>query len=258
MDKKQQTKEKILNFLNSAFVPVIFILIWQFLSGVGFLNELFLPSPVKVFKAFIEMAKSGVLFDDIWVSAKRVLWGCFWGILIGLSLGIVSGLFSPLAKVLEPIIDAIRQISVYAWIPLIILWFGIGETSKIIIIGRSVMIPVYVNCLSGIRDVRKEYMELAEVLELSRSLYLRKVLLPAATPSIFTGLRLAAGNAWTSVVAAEMLGGLTGLGYALLHAKDYMRSDQLIALMFVIAIIGMLLDLLLRLLEKRIFRWKEA
>ena len=251
-------KWKVLDLLNSAFIPILLVLTWQLLSGLGILDELFLPSPVKCFRALIDLAKSGMLYADVLVSGTRVLWGCLWGIALGLFLGVLSGLYPPLARIFEPIVDAIRQISVYAWIPLIVLWFGIGETSKVIIIARSVVVPVYLNCLSGIRDVRREYTELAEVLELSKPLYLRKVLLPAATPSIFTGLRLSVGNAWMAVVAAEMLGGLTGVGYALLHAKDFMRSDELIALMFVIAIIGMLLDGVLRLVEKRLFKWKVA
>lgn len=249
-------KEKLLNILNSSFVPILLVIIWQALSNAGVLYEVILPSPAKVVKAFWEMASDGTLWIDIAVSGKRVLIGSFWGILVGLIFGVASGLNRFLERILDPIINVIRQISIYAWIPLIILWFGIGELSKDLIIAKSVLVPVYLNSLSGIRDIQTSYVELAEVLELKKTTYLRKIVFPSAAPIIFSGFRLAIGNAWTSVVAAEMLGGLTGLGYALLNAKDYLRSDRLIALMVVIAVIGVFLDAILRIIEKRVFSWK--
>lgn len=249
-------KNKIIDFLNSIFVPVILLVIWQLLSNAGLLYEVILPSPVKVVKAFVDMVADGTLFIDIVVSGKRVLIGCFWGILLGLILGVASGLNCFLERIFDPILNVIRQISIYAWIPLIILWFGIGELSKDIIIAKSVLVPVYMNALSGIRDIQVSYVELSEVLELNKPTFLKKIVFPAASPIIFAGLRLSVGNAWTSVVAAEMLGGLTGLGYALLNAKDYLRSDRLIALMAVIAAIGVFLDFILRKIERRAFIWK--
>ncbi len=245
-------------FANSAFIPVILVLIWQVLSNAGVIYEVILPSPVKVLKGFWEIVENGTLWVDIVVSGKRVLFGSFWGIVIGMVLGVISGLSNIIERILEPIVNVIRQIATLAWIPLIILWFGIGEFSKELIIAKAVLVPVYLNTLRGMKEVSKSYTELSEVLELTRPTYLRKIVFPSAAPIIFTGLRLAIGNAWQAVVAAEMLGGLTGLGYALLNAKDFVRSDKLIALMIVIALIGLLLDTLLQLLEKKIFSWKYA
>lgn len=251
-------KDKLLKILNSSFVPVILVIIWQALSSAGVLYDVILPSPIKVVEGFWEMVEDGTLLIDIAVSGKRVLIGSFWGILVGLFFGVASGLNRFLERIVDPIINVIRQISIYAWIPLIILWFGIGELSKDLIIAKSVLVPVYLNSLSGIRDIQTSYIELSEVLELKKFTYLRKIVFPSAAPIIFSGFRLAIGNAWTSVVAAEMLGGLTGLGYALLNAKDYLRSDRLIALMAVIAVIGVFLDFILRQIEKRVFSWKVA
>jgi sulfonate transport system permease protein len=194
---------------------------------------------------------------DVLVSMRRVLWGYFWGALVALSLGVGSGLNKVIERLVSPVINIIRQIPLYAWMPLIILWFGIGETSKELIIARGVAIPVYLNTVQGIHSVQVEYYELAKVLELKRSIFLRKIVLPSATSSIFTGLRLAAGNSWMAVVAAEMLGGLTGLGYALLQAKEFLWSDKLIALMIVIAVIGVAIDALIQQIEKRTMKWKK-
>lgn len=257
-DKSNIFGGKLSEFANSAFVPVLLIITWQLLSNAGVIYEVILPSPLKVVKGFLEMVENGTLWIDIVVSGKRVLIGSFWGIIIGMAFGVISGLSKIVERILEPIVNVIRQIATLAWIPLIILWFGIGEFSKELIIAKAVLVPVYLNTLRGMKEVSKSYTELSQVLELNRWTYLSKIVFPSAAPIIFTGLRLAIGNAWQAVVAAEMLGGLTGLGYSLLNAKDFVRSDKLIALMIVIALIGMVLDALLQLLEKKIFSWKYA
>ncbi len=248
---------RFLALLNTIAVPVLLIILWQALAGSGLLLEVILPSPVKVIKAFFEMIKDGSLGVDLAVSGKRVLIGYLWGAGIALILGVFSGLNKIAERVFSPIINVIRQIPLYAWMPIIILWFGIGEVSKEIIIARGVLIPIYLNTLQGIKGVQAEYFELAEVLELKRSVFLRKIVLPSAVSSIFTGLRLGAGNAWMAVVAAEMLGGLTGLGYALMKSREFLWSDKLIALMVVIGVIGVVIDVILRKIEENTLRWKK-
>jgi sulfonate transport system permease protein len=251
-------KDRLLKFGNSALFPVLILALWQLLSSLGVLYEAVLPSPAKVINAFVEIVKDGSLFVDVEVSVERVLCGTFFGVIIALALGILAGLVPVVERMLRPIVDVVRQISLYAWIPLIILWFGIGEVSKVIIIARGVFIPAYINTVSGIQNIPKEYVELGKVLELSRGTFIRKIVFPSAAPIIFAGLRLAISGAWTAVVAAEMLGGLTGLGYALLHAKEFLQNDRLIALMFVIGILAALSDWVLGLIEKHAFnKWKD-
>ena len=254
---KQLIKDRILRIGNAIIFPIIILLLWQILGSLGILYETILPAPIKVVRAFWEMVQEGTLAVDVWVSLKRVLVGSFIGILAALALGFVSGLVPFVERLLQPIVDVVRQISLYAWIPLIVLWLGIGELSKDVIIARGVFIPVYINCVSGIKNIQKEYVELGKVLELNKTTFLRKIVFPSAAPVIFTGLRLAVGDAWTAVVAAEALGGLTGLGYALLNAKEFLKSDRLIAVMFVIAILASASDFLLKQIEKHAFKWKE-
>lgn len=244
--------------INLLIVPLGLLAIWQMLASNGILLEVILPSPIKVVKAFFAMIEDGTLIIDLKTSLYRVLVGYAEGAVIALLLGIGSGLNKIVERLVSPIINVIRQIPLYAWIPLIILWFGIGETSKHIIIARGVAIPIYLNTVQGIHHVQAEYYELAKVLELRYSTFLTKIVLPSAVPSIFTGLRLAAGNSWMAVVAAEMLGGLTGLGYGLLQAKEFLWSDKLIALMIVIAVIGMIFDYILQSFEKRSLRWRKT
>ncbi|MBP5494906.1 MAG: ABC transporter permease [Lachnospiraceae bacterium] len=251
-------KKLIIKYFNMLIVPVILVIIWQCLSNAGLIYDVILPSPIKCWYAFVEIVKNGSLKVDLLVSLKRVLFGCLWGVGIGFTLGLLSGFSRVVERIVDPIINILRQIAIYAWIPLIILWFGIGDTSKVIIIAKAVLVPVYINTLGGIRDINTQYIELSKVLELDKWTFLSKIVFPSAAPVIFSGLRLSVSAAWTSVVAAEMLGGLTGLGYALLNAKDYLKSDRLIALMAVIAVIGILFDNILLLLQKQIFKWKEA
>jgi len=253
-----KTWDKALIFLNSAIFPILLIILWQIVGITGVFTVVILPGPLRVVKAFLEIVTNGSLARDLSVSLVRVLRGYFFGSLLGVSLGILAGLNKVAERVIAPIINVIRQIPLYAWMPLLILWFGIGEVSKGIIIAQGVLIPTFLNTIQGIQSVPGEFRELGNVLGLSRALYIRKVVLPSAEVSILTGLRLAAGNAWMAVVAAEMMGGLTGLGYALINAKDFMYSDRLIALMFVIAALGVLCDRLLRIVQKVALRWNNA
>ncbi len=248
---------RIVALINTIAVPVLLLLVWQVLSGSGLLLEVILPSPLKVIKALGAMISDGTLAKDLAISGKRVFIGYLWGAGIALILGVISGLNKVSERVFSPIINVIRQIPLYAWMPLIILWFGIGEVSKELIIARGVLIPIFLNTLQGIKGVQVEYCELAEVLELKRSIFLRKIVLPSAVSSIFTGLRLGAGNAWMAVVAAEMLGGLTGLGYALMKSREFLWSDNLIALMVVIGVIGVAIDVILHQIEQRSLKWKR-
>jgi len=244
--------------INLLIVPFMLLAIWQILASKGVLMEVILPSPIKVVKAFFSMVEDGTLAIDLKTSLRRVLVGYAQGAIVALILGVGSGLNKVVERLVSPLINIIRQIPLYAWIPLIILWFGIGETSKHIIIARGVAIPIYLNTVQGIHGVQIEYYELSKVLELKYRTFLRKIVLPSAVPSIFTGLRLAAGNSWMAVVAAEMLGGLTGLGYGLLQAKEFLWSDKLIALMIVVAVVGIVFDYLLQLVEKRFLRWRKT
>ena len=256
--KLSKAWDKTLIFINSAIFPVLLIILWQLVSVSGIFTEVILPSPIRVVKAFFEIAKNGSLIKDLRVSLIRVLRGYFFGALVGISLGIIAGLNKVIERIVSPIVNVTRQIPQYAWMPLLILWFGIGEVSKGIIIAQGVMIPTFLNTFQGIHSVPNEYKELGNVLGLSKSLYIRKVIIPSAEVSILTGLRLAAGNAWMAVVAAEMMGGLTGLGYALINAKDFMFSDRLIALMLVIAVLGVLCDKLLRGVQKIALTWNNV
>jgi sulfonate transport system permease protein len=245
-------------FINSAAAPIFLIILWQSLSVAGVFIEVILPSPLRVIKGLVKIIGDGTLAIDLKASGYRVLVGYFWGVTIGITLGFASGLSKFMERIISPLVDVMRQIPIFAWIPLIILWFGITDLSKYIIIGKSVFVPIFVNTLQGIRGVSNDYIEVAEVLEVSQVKRLYKVILPSALPLIFTGVRLGAGFAWMAVVAAEMLGGLTGLGYGLMHARDFLESDKLIALMLVIGVLGFVIDRTLLFVGNHLLRWRKG
>jgi sulfonate transport system permease protein len=250
--------EKIKVYANVFAIPVFLLILWQSLSDAGLLLDIILPSPVKVTLALREIILNGTLYKDIKTSLVRVLIGYFWGSVAGISIGIACGISKIVERFITPLVTTIRQIPLYAWMPLIILWFGIGEMSKKVIIAEMVFVPVFVNTLYGVRSVSNDYIEVARVLELKYTKLLRKVVFPSALPSIFTGLRLGSGSAWMAVVASEMLGGLTGLGYGLLKAREFLRSDTLIALMAVVGLIGLLCDRLIDVIAGSVLQWQKG
>jgi len=250
--------QKLKIYANSFLAPVLLLVVWQSLSSAGLLLDVILPSPVKAVKALWGIIRDGTLLIDLQTSGFRVLRGYLIGVSLGLFFGMLCGFSKVIERFFGPIVDILRQIPLYAWIPLFILWFGIGETSKLVIIAKTVFVPVFVNTLQGVRGVSNDYVEVANVLELNRVKLLLKVIFPSALPSIFTGLRLGSGAAWMAVVASEMLGGLKGLGYGLMQARDFLRSDKLIALMAVIGLVGYLCDKLIRRLEAVSLRWRKG
>lgn len=256
--KDRHILEQIKVIANLFAMPVLLLVLWQILSSTGVFLEVILPSPIKVVQGFGEIVKNGTLAIDLKISLYRVLVGYFWGSFLGLVLGVSCGLSKFMERLIGAIVDTVRQIPTMAWIPLIVLWFGIGETSKYIIIAKSVFIPIFVNTLQGIRGVSNDYIEVAEVLEIPYFKRLRKVILPSALPSIFTGVRLGAGNSFMAVVAAEMLGGISGLGFALSQSRDFLQSDRLIALMFVIGILGLLIDRIIKLAQASVLHWRKG
>jgi sulfonate transport system permease protein len=256
--KTNDVLDRIKIIANLAAAPVLLIVLWQSLSSAGVFIEVVLPSPVNVVKGVLKIIRDGTLLIDLKASGYRVLIGYFWGALIGITLGFASGLSKLVERFVSPLVDVMRQIPMMAWIPLIILWFGIGELSKYIIIGKSVFVPIFVNTLQGIRGVSNDYIEVAAVLEVPYFKRLFKVILPSAMPLIFTGLRLGAGFAWMAVVAAEMLAGLSGLGYGLLHARDFLESDKLIGLMVVIGALGFIIDRGILFTANHLLRWRKG
>ena len=239
-------------------LPVALVAVWQAAFELGWIRPILLPPPTKVGKAFLDLAASGDLFRHLGVSLLRVLEGFAVAALVGLPLGIGIGLSRTLDRLTDLIIQLTKPIPPIAWIPLAILWFGIGEAGKVYIIFLGAIFPILVNTIDGIRQTDQRHVELARVLEVTRRRFILQVVLPGALPGIMTGLRVGLMVAWICVVAAELIAASSGLGYLIMDARQMSQTDQVLVGMITIGAMGKLLDVLLRAAERRLITWKTT
>ena len=239
-------------------LPVAILIAWELITRWHWVKPLFLPRPVLVVTSFWEMLWEENLFNDFKVSAQSVVPGFLVGSVIGILTGIVMGLSKTAERVLGPTLNSLRQVPTLAWLPLIILWVGAGSFAKTVIIGKAVFFPVFLNTLQGIRGVSKEYVEVARIFGYSKVRLLRRVIIPAAMPSIFVGIRYGAGLAWAILIFAEMLGGHYGLGYLLTRSQELLLTSQLFVVIGIIGLVGYSVDIGLRRIETQVLRWRRG
>lgn len=223
-------------------IPVIIIMIWFYTTTYMVIPKGILPTIPDVGQTFLEMLKSGQLENDIAVSISRVLKGYCISVVLGVTLGSLIGMYRSIKELFVPVITVIRQIPMIAWIPLIILWCGIGETSKVVIIVLVAFFQILVNTQSGIESTPKGYIEVARLYKLGRWKTFIKVYLPHAIPQILVGLRLGLGGSWMAVVAAELIAATSGIGYRMSSARSNMQSSVVIVCMIVVGLVGVLMD----------------
>lgn len=246
----------IKNTLLACIVPAIILVAWIYVTTKGQISEGILPSVTNVWKTFLEIVNNGQLQDDLLISLSRVVKGYAVSIVCGILLGSLIGMSAIAKNALLPLITVIRQIPVIAWIPLIILWFGIGEESKVVIIVIAAFFPILVNTESGIEQTPDSILEVAKLYKLSPVATFFRVYLPHALPNIFVGLRLGLGVSWMAVVASELIAASSGIGYRMSDARSLMRADVVIVCMIVIGLVGVLMDKILGLLFKLLTPWR--
>jgi sulfonate transport system permease protein len=241
-----------------ALLPVAILGLWELASHLRWVKPLFLPTPERTVLAFFTMLTKQDFLLDFLASIEIVLQGFIYGAGLGILLGAAAGLSRTIQRILGPTLDGVRQIPAIAWLPLIVLWLGIGPLAKVVIITKVVFFPVFLNTLQGIRGVPKDYIDLAQVLTLRRWQFIRRIIVPAATPSILVGVRYGAGLAWAMVVVAEGLSGMQGIGYLIFRAQALLLTDQLLVCMVVIGLVGFVIDRGMLLLERHLLRWKQG
>lgn len=249
---------------NQFIFPLVFIVFWQMLSFTGLLSPSRVPSPYQVIEAFIELNIKGLPSGNILVihciySLFRVLLGFFFSVIIGIPFGMILGRSKVLQNVFTPVIELIRPIPPLAWIPLAILWFGIGLKSAVFIIFLGCFFPVILSTISGVHSVDTLLVDAAKTLGADERQIFYKVLFPGSFPSIYTGLRISMGIGWMTLVAAEFTGVKSGygVGYMIMTARDIQRPDMVLAGMITIGLIGYLLDMLLRKSENQALKWRD-
>lgn len=247
--------KKILEKLEQLLPIIILFLIWYLVTERETYNSLLFPRLTQVAETAAWKIKDGSLLLAIGISLRRVITGYVIAVVAGVALGILLGLSKHMYRLTDLIIQILKPIPPIAWIPLTILWMGIGENSKVFLIFLGGFFTILLNTLDGIRYTDAKLLEVAEVMETPRFKYIFKLVIPAAFPSIFTGLRVAMGTCWTCVVAAELVASSSGVGYMISNARNFGQLDVVIVGMISIGIVGKLMVVLLRLVERRVLRW---
>ncbi|MBR1391890.1 MAG: ABC transporter permease [Lachnospiraceae bacterium] len=250
-------KKSIQKILLGLILPILIVVAWFLATNYGNIPSGILPTITKVKDSFQELVHTGTLQKDLLVSFGRVVKGFLMASLLGGVLGSVMGMFEPVRDLFAPIITVVRQIPIIAWIPLIILWCGIGEVSKVVIIVIAAFFQVLVNTESGISGTPGKYVEVAQLYKLSPWETFSKVYLPHAIPQILVGLKLALSVSWMAVVASEMLAATSGIGYRMSNARSMMRADIVIVCMIIIGIVGIVMDRLIGWLFGLLTPWQK-
>lgn len=239
-------------------IPTILMIIWQALSSLGILSSRVLPSPIEIAISAYELTLNGQLISDVWISLKRV----FWGFIIGGGIGFFFGLMNGLSKLSESLIDSsiqmIRNIPHLALLPLVILWFGIEEESKIFLVALGTFFPIYINTFHGIRNVDTSLVEMAKVYELTGLSLFWNVILPASLPSILVGVRFALGTAWVTLIVAETIAANSGIGYMAMNAREFMQLDIVLLSIILYALLGKFSDIIAKIIEKKSLKWNPS
>ncbi len=244
----------------SAVVIVGLIAVWWFVTYAGFIKPLFLPSPFGVIEAFLDVLKDGFtgasFWEHIWVSTLRVFGAFLLACLVGIPLGIAMGMSAAARGIFDPPIEFYRPIPPLAYLPLMIIWFGIDELSKVLLIFLSVLAPMALGARAGVKSAAIEQIHAAYSFGATRWQVIRLVVLPSAMPEIFTAMRVGIGFGWTTLVAAEMVAATSGLGYMVLSASRFLQTPIVIMGIVVIAAIAYAFDHLVRFVERRVVPWK--
>jgi sulfonate transport system permease protein len=251
-------RARLNTFVLGALLPVLLLVSWQILGELGYISNLLFPTPLKIANAFIKLSASGELLENFNISILRAFSGFLLGGGLGLVFGSLVGLYRKSEKALDPSFQMIRMVPHLAVVPLFILWFGIGETSKVLLIAKGAFFPLYINTFLGIRNIDYKLFEVSRVLGFSKFQQLIRLTLPAALPNILLGVRISLGVAWLGLVVVEIMGSTSGIGYLMSDARQFSKTPVVFVGIIIFAVFGKLTDSLVRLLERRLLHWRDS
>lgn len=234
-----------------------FFLLWEIICRLGLVNPLFLPAPSNVLLTLGKLLKSGELATHVSVSLYRALLGFLLAVVIAVPHGILIAWFRTVEDITNPLVELFRPIPAVALIPVAILWFGIGNVSKIVIIAFACYFPIILNTISGVRQVDVNLLKVAKLFGANRMQTLTKIILPSALPFIMTGLRLGIAVALILLIITEMIGARSGLGFMIIDAEYTFKTERMFAGIFTIGVIGFLLNEIMVRIERKLTKWKR-
>ncbi len=239
-------------------VPALILIVWQTLSMAGLIPARVLPAPLDVARAGWELLTAGSLIEDVAISARRALIGFLIGGGIGFVLGLINGFFPWGARLLDSTVQMGRNVPHLALIPLVILWFGIGETARIFLVAIGVAFPIYINTYHGVRSVDAGLIEMSQTYGLTTWQLFRQVILPGALPSILVGVRYGLGIMWLTLIVAETIAATSGIGYVTMNAREFLQTDILVLGILLYALLGKGADVAARAMERRLLSWNPS
>jgi sulfonate transport system permease protein len=239
-------------------LPVLVIAGWQLMASMNWINVELFPSPGQVAHTLWGEARDGTLWANTQASLVRWILGFAIGGGLGVSLGAIVGLFRIAEQVLDTSFQMLRTVPALGLMPLLVLWLGLGTLPMLVMIGLASFFPVYLNTTSGIRNVDRKLVEVGRVHALSWPQMLVRVVLPAALPSIFTGIRYGLGVAWLALIIAELMGATSGLGYLVTEGESLSNVQMVVGGLVIFAVVGKLIDVLVKLAENHLLRWRDT
>ena len=242
----------------SIGAPMLLLVIWQVVTAAGLFPPEVLVSPTAVATAFAEMIRSGELVRHLQESLWRLLWGFGFGVTAGLVFGVTTALSKTFSQLFSPLFQAIRQVPVLAFIPLLILFFGIDEVFKIVVIAIAAFFPTALSTLDGVRGVPKTYFEVGSIYRVPLWTLITRILIPATVPAVLSGIRLSLTRAWLVLIAAELVVADSGVGQMMEQGRQMFRLDIVMVGVITAGLIGFLLDRGFALIQSRLTRWRTA
>jgi sulfonate transport system permease protein len=256
--KKRRSPIRIPRLARRVVGPVLVIALWQLVCSAGVFTSVEVASPVAVFDAARELWAQDQLQPNLLISLQRVAEGLVLGVAVGTALAVISGLFWIGEDLLDPVVQAARAVPILGLVPLVIIWFGVGEFPKVFLIALGCLFPVYINVYAGIRGVDQKLVEAGNTFGLNRWGLIRQVILPGALPGFLVGLRFALVASWVVDVVAEEINAQSGLGYLINQAQTTDRTDIMFLCLAIYAIVGLIADALVRLLERFLLVWRNG
>ena len=249
--------DKVRDRLLGVASPLALLLLWELSARTGVVDTRFFPAPTSIVSQAVDLAGSGELWGHLSASLQRLLWGSLLGGIPALLIGIAMGLYRPIRAAIDPLISATYPVPKSAILPLILLIFGLGEASKIVMVALGVFFPVVINTISGVMQIDKIYLDVGKNFRASRWQTFRTVALPGALPSIMAGIKLGIGMGLILIAIAEMVGAKNGIGFMIWDAWQILSVESMYVDLIVISILGFLLTLILNEIEGWILPWKQ-
>lgn len=260
MGSDKEAKENKIDRRLTIVTWIVLLLAWHIITKLELFSATLVPSPYKVWITFLKILKNGYNGVSLWMhlgaSFQRLFTALGFAVVTAIPMGLLSGYFNKIEAIIDSIVEFYRPLPPLAYYTLLILWFGIDNKSKVILLFLAGFAPIYIACVSAVRKINEDYILSAKSLGANQKKVFFKIVLPACLPEIFTGIRTAFGVVYTTLVSAEMVAATSGIGWMVLDASNFLKSDVIFVGIFIMGITGILIDAGLRFLEKKIIFWK--